>query len=441
MAALKKKERNSNFEFLRIISMFMIALHHSCVHTNLGNFDKLNGNIFNEAIHISLALCGKVGVICFILITGYFTLNSRFSFKKLLKLFFQVWFYSIVIGLVVLKGNFNLYGEENRIEIIEYVFFPILKGTYWFVSTYVLLYMTCPIMNIAIKNMTQTNHKYFLILLGVLFYVVPTFTEMGIGEGNNVLFAFVYFLGAYIRKYNIPLLSNRFVALFFGLSVYIIRVVLFILGKHNILSERYYKNFLGENSLAILLSAIGLFMFIKSFNFGTVKIINFVSQAAFGVYLIHDNNFLRSHVWEFFNINDHVQSDTVILYCLFSCVIIYISCTAIDLIRIYLLENLIFKITWFDGLFQQLDDKFNLPKVEMVTVARDNSENSENSTIALLPPQVANDSYDKIVNEDSTLESSNMENTTTETNSLESVTVIHEHIIPDTNSEDKKAIA
>lgn len=70
----KLKSRNSNLELLSIFSIALIIMHHYACHSNLG--------IISPVIHQVLLWDGKIGVMSFLLITGYFQVNSNFKSKK-----------------------------------------------------------------------------------------------------------------------------------------------------------------------------------------------------------------------------------------------------------------------------------------------------------------------------------------------------------------------
>lgn len=87
------RERNSNIELLRIIAMLLIVMHHFSVH-GLG---KELPYCLNRYIAGTTILGGKFGVAIFVLISGYYMCRSRFTVKKLLKIWGQVAFYSLSI--------------------------------------------------------------------------------------------------------------------------------------------------------------------------------------------------------------------------------------------------------------------------------------------------------------------------------------------------------
>lgn len=66
------KERNPGIELLRIVSMLMIVASHSITHGNFNDFPfSLNG-----VFAIALSQGARIGVDCFVLITGYFSKNT-----------------------------------------------------------------------------------------------------------------------------------------------------------------------------------------------------------------------------------------------------------------------------------------------------------------------------------------------------------------------------
>lgn len=94
----RKIGRSSNLELLRILAIIMIIAHHYSVH---GGWDIPNELSYNRIIVQFLSLGGKLGVNCFVLITGYFMINSKFNIKKFAKIVGQVFFYSVVIMLIL----------------------------------------------------------------------------------------------------------------------------------------------------------------------------------------------------------------------------------------------------------------------------------------------------------------------------------------------------
>ena len=85
-------KRNSQIELLRIISMIMIVISHYTVHCNV---DVVTLPLGINRFIMEASKLGNLGVILFVLITGYFTINQKQSFKlkKLVSLVFQTFIY------------------------------------------------------------------------------------------------------------------------------------------------------------------------------------------------------------------------------------------------------------------------------------------------------------------------------------------------------------
>jgi|688.fasta_scaffold20147_5 peptidoglycan/LPS O-acetylase OafA/YrhL len=69
VSGVMMKKRNPSLELLRIVSMILIVAHHYVVH---GGVYTSTNNLMNELIVQFLLYGGKLGVMIFIMITGYF---------------------------------------------------------------------------------------------------------------------------------------------------------------------------------------------------------------------------------------------------------------------------------------------------------------------------------------------------------------------------------
>ena len=72
----------------------------------------------------------------------------------------------------------------------------------------------------------------------------------------------------------------------------------------------------------------------------------------FGIYPIHDNNYLKLVIWGILNVNEYKESPYLILYLLGCTMLVFTVCAIIDLIRQKLIEKLVLRlidpfIKWF----------------------------------------------------------------------------------------------
>jgi hypothetical protein len=107
--------------------------------------------------------------------------------------------------------------------------------------------------------------------------------------------------------------------------------------------------------LPIVLMAILLFLGFLKMNIGCKNIINVIASATFGVYLIHDNYYVRPFLWEnVFSNASFSENRLLIPYSVMEICVVFIVCTVIELIRIYLFEKR------YIGLLNSISNKISL---------------------------------------------------------------------------------
>lgn len=332
--------RNTNIEVLRIIAMFLIVLSHYTVHSGIINTDLPLG--FNRFL-LEVGGLGNIGVILFILITGYYSIgkSNPFKLKKLMSLIFQVLFYSLLIYLI-----FCILGIE-RFSIGELIknLLPVTFKQYWFVTAFVVLYFLTPYINTLLNNMSRKQHLQFILIILVLFSVIPTLTNQTFYGNELVQFVMFYSIGAYLGKYKDSFFSKRknawLVLIGCGAMIVLSIVVFDLLSTHWPLFSKYSKHFLNRNSIVSILFSISVFsLLIKKKPF-TNNLINVIASCAFGVYLISDNNYIRSVLWtNILNVPSFASSPILFLHIIGSVIAVYLVCTIIELIRLNTLERL-----------------------------------------------------------------------------------------------------
>lgn len=329
--------RDTRFELLRILSLLLIIAHHYSVH---GGFEFSRSVMsFNRVLVQFLSLGGKVGVNCFVFLTGYFMATSKFSLKKCLMLIAEVFFYSVLSLLVVL-----MMGQKIPINKLVMNFLPITTGIYWFATTYIILYISAPILNILNRSISQRQHLKLIVVALFLWCIIPTFTEHAPAFSQTVWFFTLYEIAAYIRLYpnnvtcNFKLHLGMFVFSYVLLAGSVI--VLDLIGlRHEYVSNRAL-HFAKENSLPTFLCSLSLFLVFKNMKPVSSKLVNRCAASMFGVYLIHDNPGIRQIVWgTLFRNSAFAESDLLFLYAILSILVVFLASLAIDQLRIATLEK------------------------------------------------------------------------------------------------------
>ncbi|MCM1174339.1 MAG: acyltransferase [Blautia sp.] len=298
-----QKERMSNMELLRVFSMLMIVMIHLMDKTEAIT-DIEAGRPMYYAGWILMAVC-RTGNNCFVLISGYFSKESRFRLEKLLRLYVQVFFYSVTIAALMVFLHVDLTSSRLLAVVL-----PVTHREYWFATVYIGLYCLMPFLNIMVDRTEERELRHLLIVLGILFSVIPTFFYASgwMGESGAysiVWFVFLYLAGAYIRNYGREMAEkykSKWIYCFLG-TIGIVPLVRFaaVLLEGTEIAVKAPAILYSSNSLPMLCASLCLLMFFCSVRIerpGLSRAINRVGGLTFGIYLIHNNVNLSHYLWE-----------------------------------------------------------------------------------------------------------------------------------------------
>lgn len=339
------KHRNSSIELLRIISMVMIVSCHFATHGGF-SFDANTLSVPRLWWNV-IEMGGNFGVNVFVLISGYFLVESNsglLNLKGILKFWGEVFIYSVAIYLVFGIAGISEFGLASCIETV----FPITFGAWWFASTYFVLYLLHPFLNMLLKKIDKNTYEALLVMEIVLWCIIPTITTLQYESNSLLWFITLYCVSGYVRLYGLnPRFSAKYYFFFwvlFSTLRYMSCVVLMVIGtKFPAVAGRTLL-FYGQQSIFTFLSALSLFMVFEKINMGYNKWINIIASATFGVYLIHDNNLVRPFLWRVIFKNAQYQDSVLIIpYSIMVTVIVYIVCTFIDLLRQHTVEKMFMK--------------------------------------------------------------------------------------------------
>ncbi len=102
--------------------------------------------------------------------------------------------------------------------------------------------------------------------------------------------------------------------------------------------KRFY--FYDIQRLPLLAISLLLFIGFSRLQMKPNRIVNRIASAMFGVYLIHDHEYVRYFLWlDLFHNMDHSDDRLLFLRFLGEIIFILVSCSLIELLRIHLLEK------------------------------------------------------------------------------------------------------
>ena len=318
--------------------MLLIVAHHYVVNSGLYGLIR-EATISTQSITMLIfGAWGKTGINCFIFITGYFMCRSNITGKKLLKLYLQILFYSLVIyGIFCFTGH-----EPFSLTKIIKRFWPVRSITDGFTSCFLVFYLTIPFLNILVCHLKKSQHFILISLLLFSYSILPYLPFIQVSYNYVIWFDVVFIIASYCRFYNI---DNIFTHRQWGLF----SIILITLGALSIIGIEYlysinkltwlwnYHFVADSNKLLSIAIALCSFMYFKGLKIPHSRFINAVGASTFGVLLIHANSdAMRQWLWrETVDCMGHF-GDSVLWtlgYATISVLIIFTVCSGIDWFR------------------------------------------------------------------------------------------------------------
>lgn len=338
----EKIDRDSKFELLRIIAMVMIIAHHFAVH---GGFVFLNNHLTVNREWINfLSIGGKLGVDLFVLISGWFLVRKDSGYiTRIVKFWITLCFYSVIIYVLF---SFGLCTNSFSIKGLLKCFLPVSHAEWWFASTYFVMTLFLPFFNKFLLGLTRKEYIKFLLLGGICWCVIPTILFSSFESNNLIWFLYLYSVAGYLRIWQgniLQRLSSRVAFVLVGFIFVGLCILTIILDWARTRFTWFYIEpsfFYGQNQLPIFAMALLIFIGVINSKITYSKMINSIGGAAFGVYLIHDNNYVRPWLWNnVFQNAKYEESIWLIPYSMIVIMLVFIVCALIELIRKRFLES------------------------------------------------------------------------------------------------------
>ena len=350
---MEKKARQSNVELLRILAMLIIIGHHFALHGGLSGCTDVP--FYNRIWIQFLLLGGKLGVSIFILISGYFLIQSPgLKGARLLKLWLQVFTWSIIWYGVYL-ALMHRYTGENQFLVSDFVkcFFPLIFQSWWFASTYFAMVLFSPFLNRFLTSLSRRQYLRLLMLMTACWGVVPMIFGKAFEASHLLWFFYLYSISGYIRLYGvkdkISLTGGKCILLAFLAEF----LVLFLVDRTRIIrlnllhysaEYQFSTGEEGEQRFLLLITFVSVLLligFLKC-SMKPKKIINSVSAATFGIYLIHDSLYLRPAIWTLLIGTRGEAAASGLLFIPYSIAVaaaVFLACMAAEMIRKIILEK------------------------------------------------------------------------------------------------------
>lgn len=324
------KNRQSNFELLRILAILMVVMEHFIRQSGL--LESETGA--NGTINVFLGSGARIAVNIFLLIGSWFMVDSTCRPSKAIKLYLETAYYCIPI--TILMACFGLAGSAQN--IIQGLL-PFFGRPVWFATAYISLILLTPFLNMVFLLPTRRQAS----LIGTLFVLycivssVPCFSNIDY-IADFSWFCVIYLTVGWLKKAS--LIDRVIISKWGYLLVAILTYIGLCVGaKTPQLS--WTANYWLDNirSLPNLLCAFCLFVFFLKTDIGAVRPINFLARSIFAVYIVHQIPAFREFEWKTICRAESFSGAPTTMYALSIlgvAVSILIAVTLIDSLRIAL---------------------------------------------------------------------------------------------------------
>ena len=282
---MEKRNRNSSFELLRLVCMFSIVLYHILSHSING----LSGEFW---IYKSMTVFFHFGSVVFVLISGWF--GIKLTTQRLLGIYLPLLFYTLAVFFIA--KNYNLHRHDV---------FPILLlkdgNNLWFIQPYLFLCILSPFINRLIEKFSRNDYLYLLIILGIMIFFFGWIGNYTIAKDGKTTFCFIFFyvIGRFLKSEesfirSLPKCNQKL-----GYAIILIAIIIF-LGKYSgitFLSKISGSFFAYHSPGQVLLSVLILLLF-STFSFHS-KLLNYLSESSFAIYLIASNPTVEFYIYKF----------------------------------------------------------------------------------------------------------------------------------------------
>ena len=352
-----KNKRNYGIDLLRVVAMLFIVILHSL--GKGGVLDAAENSIQWKSAWI-LEIIAFCAVDVFAIISGYVSWNKKIKYSKVIILWFQVIFYSLIIVGVANIINPNIVTYNDYIKS----FFPLITNRYWYFTAYIGLIIFKPILDVFISRSNKdTLKKIFITFIIAFSFFDIIANRFLLNFGYSAFWLIIlYIIGAIISKCEIGKnIKNWHIII--GVCCFILLTcigkfygpgnITFLQTNYNIaISGAMFIDYTSPTILCVAILLVIGFSRMKFSDF-LKKIIKFFSISSFAVYLINTHyivyNYYTYNKFSFL-VNDNIFKIYLIIIS-FSILFVIIS-ILIDKIRI-----IIFKVLKIDKLSEMLYTK------------------------------------------------------------------------------------
>lgn len=326
--------------------MFMVTFFYMLNKSGAtGSYQGDHRSLFN-----GMLIIGEIGFNLITIISGYLLVKSEFKWQYFFQHIFYIELFNL-LAVAIIARNDGI--ELNSIKDVFRYFFPILNGTYWFATIFIVLLLLAPFTKKIAELLPQNDLKRLLVTLLVIFSLIPTYVGIMINNSEAFLYynrliwlVTMQYLGAYIGLYGIKFLNRFWKSLLYLVVLTLIFVsVLIVMNRNLTLLKTVFPidtaYFWRPNSLFSVSFSVLIFMMFKGIKLPAPKILIVLSANTFGSYLLADG-YAANLLWkDTLNVTSILDDTNFIWKMLASTAIVFFVGIVLTLIQTYLFKLII----------------------------------------------------------------------------------------------------
>lgn len=339
-----QSKRQANFELLRIVAMLMIIALHYLNKANFTTAYAKDPSVVNYAALLIDAFCA-VAVNCYVLLSGYFLVESAWKPKRIVSLVAQVLFYSILVSIPFMLTHYGglSFSGLSIYDWLQFVL-PIETEHYWFATAYLIMYAFAPLLAAGVRAVEKCTLQIVIVVLVFYFCVWKSIIPVVFATDRYGYefgwFLFLFLIAAYIRLYGCPALDKKknaaMLYVCMGLCMFILSVVSGRLAQTIKAFANYMMAPTNYNHILCLFASVGLFMLFKNMKPWEGRIAEIIRRLApytFGVYLLHEHILVRYEWIQWLGVKRVRGSLLFVPHMIVCIVLVYAVGTAVDFVR------------------------------------------------------------------------------------------------------------
>lgn len=285
------KKRFFGLDLIRVFAAFSVVAVHFFLNTDYYKTPMQGKMMFVLTIFRWIFF---LSVPLFLLLTGYLQSNKKLEkkyYKGIIRILISYFFISIIAFLF---RRYYLHQDTRILESIVNIFNFKTISISWYIEMYIGLFLLIPFLNILYHGLETKEKKRWLILTlllitsfspvinllkfrGVTMEIIPDWW-------NNIYPLTYYFIGAYIKEYQIHLPKLKGILLFTGILLVEV-IATYVYAHHQYFSWAFFG---GYNCIVSVILATILFLLIYQKECKWKKVNSFIallSEISLDIYL------------------------------------------------------------------------------------------------------------------------------------------------------------